>query len=121
MHDNYIVSYNVNLKQRALIIQTYNKTKKEEENIVFFDVLTHSFKCILDYNQVLDISDYRIDSFFNDNQIDIKEMHRYCWPIDYQDEKELKEFLIANEYKYIKISSSYGMFGWVLAKSYQIN
>lgn len=45
----------------------------------------------------------------------------YCWPIDYQTEQELITFLITNEYKYLKIDSSYGMSGWVLAKSYQLD
>ena len=47
-------------------------------------------------------------------------MEGYCWPIDYQTEQELTDFLVDNEYKYIKINSSYGMFGWILAKSYKI-
>lgn len=67
MHNNYIVSYNVMIKEKTLIIQTYNNTEKREEDIYFFDVLTHSFKCILDYNQILDINDYEIDCFINDN------------------------------------------------------
>lgn len=47
-------------------------------------------------------------------------MEGYCWPIDYQTEKELIEFLKNNGYKYIRVNSSYGMFGWILAKSYEI-
>lgn len=47
-------------------------------------------------------------------------MEGYCWPIDYQTEKELIAFLRNNGYKYIRVNSSYGMFGWILAKSYEI-
>ncbi|NLK76854.1 MAG: hypothetical protein GX284_03905, partial [Clostridiales bacterium] len=47
-------------------------------------------------------------------------MKGYGWPIVYQTEQELLDFLIINEYKYIKINSSYGMEGWILAKSYKI-
>ena len=45
----------------------------------------------------------------------------FCWPIDYNTEQELIDFLITNKYKYIEINSSYGMFGWVIAKSYEIS
>ena len=82
--------------------------------------MTHSFWCILDYNQILDINDYEIDCFINDNQIELERLKGHCWPIDYQNEKDLKGFLIENGYRYIKITSSYGMFGWILAKSYHI-
>lgn len=121
MHDNYIIGYDVNIKEKTLNIKIYDKVNKKEKNIYFFDVLTHSFKCILDYNQVLDINDYEMDCFISDNQAELEKMQGYCWPTDYQNMKELKEFLIMNGYKYIKINSSYGMFGWVLAKSYRKN
>ena len=121
MHDNYIISYNVNIRDKVLSIQTYNNIKKREENIYFYEVLTHSFKAILEYNQILDIDDFEINRFISDNQIEISEMKKYCWPIDYQNIGELESFLTTNKYRYIRINASYGMFGWVLAKSYKIN
>lgn len=120
MHDDYIVEYSVNISEKKLMIQTYNSGEKKAKRVCFFDVLTHSFKCILDYNQILDISEYDIGSFIADNKADIEELIGYCWPIDYQNEEELQNFLYINGYKYIKVNSSYGLFGWVLAKSYQI-
>ena len=92
-----------------------------EKIICFFDVLTHLFECILDDNQILDIEEHKISNFINDNKTELKKLEGYCWPIDYQTEQELEAFLVANNYKYIKINSSYGMFGWILAKSYQVN
>lgn len=120
MHDDYITEYSVNISEKKLIIQTYNN-KKERRRICFSDVLTHSFKCVLDYNQILDISEYEIGSFIVDNRADLEELEGFCWPIDYQNEDELKNFLNVNGYKYIKVNSSYGLFGWILAKSYQIS
>lgn len=119
MHDDYIVQYSVNIPEKRLIIQTYNN--KKERRICFSDVLTHSFKCIIDYNQILDIDEYKIDDFIVENRAELKELQGYCWPISYQNEEELKTFLITNQYKYIKVNSSYGLFGWILARSYQIN
>lgn len=121
MHDDYIVEYSVNISEKKLMIQTYNSQEKKESRIYFLDVLTHSFKCVLEYNQILDISEYDISSFITDNKADIAELEGYCWPIDYQKEEELINFLYTNGYKYIKVNSSYGLFGWILAKSYQIS
>lgn len=45
-----------------------------------------------------------------------KKVVKWC----YNTEQELIDFLITNKYKYIEINSSYGMFGWVIAKSYEI-
>ena len=47
-------------------------------------------------------------------------MKNHCWPIPYQVIQELKDFLVINDYKYIKIVSAYGLFGWILAKKYEI-
>lgn len=121
MHDDYIVTYSVNLKEKYIIIQIYNSNNNKQKKIIFSDVLTHCFKCIIDYNIILDIQEYEISSFVKDNQEELIEMKGHCWPIDYQTEQELINFLVSNEYKYIKINSSYGMFGWVLAKSYEIS
>ena len=120
MHDDYIVGYSVDVEKKNIVIKTYNNTKEKQSEILFSEVLTHSFKCIIDYNIIFDIEECEISAFCTENRDELKKMKGYCWPIDYQTEKELVTFLKNNEYKYIKINSSYGMFGWVLAKSYKI-
>ncbi len=120
MHDDCIVAYSVNLEEKNIVIQTYNSTKKRQGKIYFFEVLTHLFKGTIDYNILLDIQECDISFFYNDNKEEIIKMKDYGWPIVYQTEQELIDFLGANEYKYIKICSSYGMDGWILAKSYKI-
>lgn len=121
MHDDYIVGYSVNLKEKDMVIQIYNDNTKKLKKICFSEVLTHCFKCIIDYNIISDICECETSGFVRDNREDLIKMEGYCWPIDYQTEQELIEFLDNNEYKYIKINSSYGMFGWILAKSYEIS
>lgn len=120
MHDSYIINYNVNIEEKKINIQTYDDITKKKKNATFYDVLTHSFECILNYNQILDISISEIENFIIENRIKLEELVGYCWPINYKNLSELQEYLIKNEYKYIKIESSYGMHGWILAKSYQI-
>lgn len=93
MHDSYIVEYSVNLEQKNIAIKTYNNTKEKQSEILFSELLTHSFKCIIDYNIIFDIEEREISAFFNENQEELKKMEGYCWPIDYQTEKELITFL----------------------------
>ena len=50
----------------------------------------------------------------------LKLLHCSCWPINYTNSEELKKYLIENKYQYIKINSSYGMYGWIIAKDYTI-
>lgn len=123
MHDNYIVGYSVNIKEKELTIQTVQSlddVNGRGESIYFSEVLTHSFECILQCNIVFDIDECDIDTFISDHQTELEEMQVYGWPIDYDDLEELKKYLISNEYKYIRLNSSYGMSGWILAKSYCI-
>lgn len=120
MHDYYIIAYSVNLEERKLVIQTYNNIKKKQGKICFYEVLAHSFKCIIDYNIILDIQECEISFFFNDNKEELIKMQDYGWPIVYLTEQELIDYIRTHEYKYIKINSSYGMDGWILARSYEI-
>ena len=120
MHDNYIVGYSVDVEKKNIVIKTYNNTKEKQSEILFLEVLTHSFKCIIDYNIISNIEEREISVFYIENQEEKKKMEGHCWPIDYQTEKELVAFLRNNGYKYIRVNSSYGMFGWILAKSYEI-
>lgn len=106
MHDSCIVEYSVNFKKKNMVIKTYNNTKGKQSEILFSEVLTHSFKCIIDYNIVSDIEESEISAFFNENQEELKKMEGHCWPIDYQTEKELIAFLRNSGYKYIPVFDS---------------
>lgn len=120
MHDSYIVEYRVDFEKKNMVIKTYNNTKGKQYKILFSEVLTYSFKCIIDYNIISDLEEREISAFCNENQEELKKMEGHCWPTDYQTENELIAFLRNKGYKYIRVNSSYGMFGWILAKSYKI-
>lgn len=121
MHDDLIVSYSVNFSDKTIIMNTVNETDGREGKLEFHNVLTHSFENVLDYNQILDVNESEIDSFMKDNMVELEKMKSFCWPIDYEDIQELKNYLRENHYKYIKIISSYGLCGWVLAEKFEIS
>lgn len=118
MHDKIISSYNVDFHKKNMCINLYNRIDKRIDTITFSEVLTHSFDCILDYNIILEIQEMDIMNFLDENKEKLKKNKDFCWPIDYQTEEELKDFLNVESYKYFKIYSSYGMSGWVIAKKY---
>lgn len=120
MHDYIITSYNVDFKKRTIEIYAQNQEKEESSQFFAQEVLTHSFNTILEYNIVSHIQEYSIDNFIKNNLTTIEELQQSSWPINFEDIEELKDFLIHNHYKYIEISCSYGLQGWVLAKNYQI-
>lgn len=78
MHDNYIVGYSVDVEKKNIVIKTYNNTEEKQNEILFLEVLTHSFKCIIDYNIISDIEECEISVFCIDNQEELKKMESYC-------------------------------------------
>ncbi|MDK8179599.1 hypothetical protein [Paenibacillus sp. UMB4589-SE434] len=123
VHDNEILSYEINLKQNKIVIHTEyiipNKT--ENTTIFFYDVLAHFFDTQLPGSIILDIDTYDIHHFITDNKELLEKHKNYSWPMDYTTIDELEGKLIQEQYKYFIISSSYGLSGWVLAKKYEIN
>lgn len=119
MHDDIIVSYSVDFACKKLEIHTYNSLLNRKGTIEFENVLTHFFTGSLNVNQILDIDEWGIDNFMKENEKYLMDMKKYTWPVPYQNLQDLNDYLVTNNYKYIKLVSAYGMFGWVLAKKYQ--
>lgn len=121
MHDDYIVSYFVDIDNKSIQIITCNDEKTVKHRVTFSGVLTHSFNCILEYNILFDITDSKVELFLNDNSRQLEEMKNYCWPINYAKSEELADYLKQKKYRYYIINSSLGMCGWVLAKRFKID
>lgn len=120
MHDDYIVSYSVDIEKKKVQINTCNHENKKRMVLLFSEVLTHSFNCILECNILLDVTENDVELFIKNNSVELEEMKNFCWPINYDRVDELINYLVQNEYRYYVISSSLGMSGWVLAKSFDV-
>ncbi|MBD7911526.1 hypothetical protein [Clostridium cibarium] len=122
IHDNEIISYKVNLKNQKIIIYTeYQKRKiTKKTDVIFYDVLVHFFENELPGSTILDIDEHNINQFIRDNSKLLEQRKDSCWPIDYNTIEELTRELLKEQYSYYIISSSYGLNGWVLAKSYEM-
>ena len=117
VHDNEIISYEVNLKNGVIIIQTNSHWEKAPNvTITFSGVLAHWFDHHLPGSIILDLEKRELSEFFQYNKELLERGRLYNWPTDYKDLKELEEKLIKEEYFFYIISASYGLSGWVLAK-----
>lgn len=120
MHDNIIISYEVDLNAETLKLHTYNNKKLSNETLKAYGVLAHSFENILKNSVIFSVDEFPLEIFFKDNLVEIKKGEDYCWPTCYEEINELKCFLVDNKYKYIRIDSSYGLCGWILAQAFTI-
>lgn len=122
IHDNEIISYEVCLKDKKIIIHSKNNYSKLNEyiDIVFYNVLVHFFENQLSHSIIFDICKYDVNKFIQDNNQLLNKRKKYCWPIDYDNIEELISTLEKEEYNYYVISSSYGLEGWVLAKKVKL-
>lgn len=118
VHDNEIISYEVNLKDQRIIIHSIYQYLVHID-IVFYNVLAHLFENHLKGSIILSIDRKKINQFTEDNIDLLKKQKNYCWPMDYDTIEELEERLLEQQYVYYIISSSYGLYGWVLAKNYE--
>lgn len=118
VHDNEMISYEVNLKSEYIVLHTEDRGKAVM--VTFSGVLAHLFEDHLNGSILLDISDYEIEQFVDRNKELFGKQSPYRWLLNYESMDELKEILIKKQYKCYIICSSYGFNGWVLAKELSV-
>lgn len=123
VHDNEILSYEVNYEAEQIIMHTRYDSRQllEHTDIVFSGVLCHWFEGELPGSIILDINANGIPSFIKENTELLNKQKNYGWPKMYDTLEELESTLTAEQYQYFVISSSYGLNGWVVAKSCDID
>ncbi|MGZ9640379.1 hypothetical protein [Bacillus cereus] len=119
VHDNIIISYQVNLEKKEIRIHTLTELGKNVY-IVFSDVLAHRFNTQISYSIIFNIDEDPLSDFFKKNKKLLEQEKPYGWPTDYEDIKELEKTLVKENYIYYNICASYGLSGWVLAKKLEI-
>lgn len=119
VHDNIIISYQVDFENETFIIKTQYDDDKicENTDVSFTGYLTHIFHHEMKNSIIFDIEEYPLNSFLESERELIEEGKNYCWPIIHETTSELVKYLELNDYKTFSLSSSLGLYGWVLAKS----
>lgn len=120
VHDNEIVSYEVNLKEKRIKLNTVIRNTEEKIEVRFSNVIAHVFEEELPGSIILDIEESNLEKFFKSNQKLLQEKKDYFWPMIYKTESEFHEKLKNENISYFIIFSSYGLNGWILAENMDI-
>lgn len=121
IHDNEIVSYEVNFQKSRITMHT--KDGKRDSVIIkieFNDVLAHVFETQLRGSIILDISTLDVSLFLKHNKELLEKKKDYAWPMYYEKIEDLLDHFQNEKYNYYVISASYGLNGWVIAKEYKV-
>ncbi len=89
----------------------------EYTDVVFTDVLVHSFEDLLSGNILFDVEPQAIDDFVKEEAARFKRHKPYGWPPHYETPKQYKAFLRDSGYTVYQLGASLGMSGWVIAKA----
>ncbi|SDX18480.1 hypothetical protein [Paenibacillus sp. PDC88] len=120
VHDNEIISYEVSLKNRTIIMNTFDYQTESLTKVVFSDVFAHMFETELENSIILDIEKSEISNFVIDHRDVLDKYKNSTWPMDYNTIEELSEKLVTENYNYYEILSSFGLSGWVVARNYEL-
>ena len=124
IHDNAILSYQVNFETETLILKTqyYIGDTCENTDVVFTGYLNHIFYDIASENQniVFDIEEYPMNRFLEHEFELLEKRNNYCWPLSHKNMDEVINFFQSNAFKVYSIDSSCGLWGFVIAKEMDV-
>jgi hypothetical protein len=123
VHDNVLVSYEVLCAQREIRFHTLCDGVQpiEHTDIIFRGVEGYYF-----YNDnletiIFDVMEIPVEDILTDDKARFEEGCRFDWPGRWSRSDETRRaYLAEHGVRGFGLSSSYGMSGWVLAKSMEI-
>lgn len=122
LHDNIILSYEVDLENERIRMRTRSShAVPKNMDVLFSGVMAHAFDISLHGSIILDLDEWDIEHFIPYNRELLESGKGSGWPVNYDSYDELQIRLIEEKYKYMVISSSYGLSGWILAKNVEIS
>ena len=122
VHDNIINSYRIDFTTETMVITTqYDDGKSHEKTDVLFNgYLAHIFYNVMKGSVLNDIEEYPLSHFLEDEREILMERKQYGWPTFYETESDFLQYLNENDYRAFLVTSSIGLYGWIVAKSMSI-
>ncbi len=122
VHDNHLVSYEVDGVAKRIVLHTeyaYGEEPFEKTDVVFEGVLDHHFRNPILPSIVFDVEEVEIQAILIRDKDLINEGHKIGgWPSFWRESgDEMLEAISKSGCKMFEISSSYGLDGWVVAAS----
>ena len=123
VHDNTIVAYKVDHDRRRIVINTVFKHSDSHEhtNVVFEGVLAYRFECDNFDNCIFGIEEESIEQLVKREAPSFEYGVQYDWPGSWNTSPEASiEYLKAHNGKAFSVAASTGMWGWVVAESFEL-
>lgn len=120
VHDNHLVAYSVLAKEKKITLQTefLDREPHELTDVVFEDVLAYHFENDLFGTIIFDVEEVDLAVLLKEYAPMFEAGWRYGWPRGWEKEKEEIEIFARHlGMRAFELSSSYGMSGWIIAKS----
>lgn len=115
IHDNEIVSYEVDIYKKQLQIKT-KYYDKEDTIITFEGLLGHHFQNVTYSNVIFNILQVSIDCFIEENKEELEIGMGAAFPIYGKSCETLREYLKERKLKVFIINAVLGLKGFVIAK-----
>lgn len=117
IQDNQVFKYTVDFEKRELVLNTRSEAKVLTD-IVFSNVAAYLFEDTIMGCTILDLEEWPVEDFIDYLGQDYLSNHqKYDWPFEYKDLDDLKRKIATKGITIYNLASSYGMSGFVLAKS----
>ena len=118
VHDNRLLSYTVNCREREIILHTafLDREPHEYTDVVFSGVAAYRFEGDNFSTIIFDVSEVELEDIYTRQREVFANAKNYGWPTPYDSAEELLRGLRAENVKGFVINSSYGLDGWVWAR-----
>jgi hypothetical protein len=123
IHDNRVISYEVDGERRRIVLHTRfdDRDPVEHTDLIFEGVLAYHFGHDNFGNILFGVEELPIPQLVGAWRALFEEGSRYAWPGSWNESPDAAiGHFQANGAKAFEISSSYGLAGWVVAKSHRL-
>jgi hypothetical protein len=123
VHDNFIVSYQVFCEGRQIRMVTEYRDREPFARtlVIFTGVEAYDFYRDSVSNIIFDIREVSVENILDENLESFREASRFGWPTFWKNSlEEVQKYLEEEGTRGFKLSSSYGMTGWVIAREMKI-
>jgi hypothetical protein len=123
IHDNRLVSYTVDGENQRIALHTFYEEQEPHEHtdVIFSGVVAYDFECDNFGTILFDITERPLSEAYASNASLFVRLKGYGWPVVHYDTvDELLQRLSEQQVRGFIITSSWGMYGFVLARDMQI-
>jgi fatty acid/phospholipid biosynthesis enzyme len=120
-HDFNIFEYTVNCQLKEITLKLKEHHGNSEGTVIFSGVIGHLFENVLEGNIVLEFAELEAPQFYKEFEKSILHYQKWGLPMLFKSEIEFLSESQQKNLKFISISTSYGLSGWVICTTVTIN